>query len=55
MFKAAVDKGAFAKHNSAIISLLLKKGKDPSICANYRPLSLITSEIKLYAKVLSKD
>lgn len=53
MFKAAVDKGAFAKHNSAIISLLLKKGKDPSICANYRPLSLITSEIKLYAKVLS--
>ncbi len=54
MFKAAVDKGSFIKHtNSALISLLLKKGKDPSLCSNYRPLSLITSEIKLYAKVLS--
>lgn len=53
MFKAAVDKGALTKHaNPAIISLLLKKGKDRSICSNYRPLSLIKSEIKLYAKVL---
>lgn len=48
MFKAAVDKGALTKHtNSAIISLLLKKGKDPSICSNYCPLSLIAFEIKL--------
>merc|ERR1712131_405126 len=54
MFQAAVDKGCFTKNtNTAIISLLHKKGKDPLLCGNYRPISLITSDIKLFSKVLS--
>ena len=47
-------KGSFHQHsNTAIISLLLKKGKDPTDCSNYRPLSLLNTDIKLYAKVLA--
>lgn len=38
--------------NVALITLLLKKNKDPLSCLNYRPISLISSDVKILAKVL---
>lgn len=38
----------------AIISLILIKDKDPSQCSNYRPISLLCSDVKLLAKVLAR-
>lgn len=38
---------------SASISLLLKKDKDPTSCASYRPISLLNVDFKILAKVLS--
>uniref|UniRef100_A0AAR2KU71 Reverse transcriptase domain-containing protein n=1 Tax=Pygocentrus nattereri TaxID=42514 RepID=A0AAR2KU71_PYGNA len=37
----------------ASISLLLKKDKDPTSCASYRPLSLLNTDIKILAKALA--
>ena len=39
--------------NSAIISLLLKPNKDPTIPSSYRPISLINVDLKLITKTLS--
>ena len=55
MIRASIDKGGFSRDvNIALISLLLKKDKDPTECQNYRPLSLFKSELKIYAKVLAR-
>ncbi len=40
--------------SSCSVFLILKKDKDPSACGNYRPLSLLNTEIKLFAKVLAR-
>lgn len=54
MINTAIDKGAFnSGANTAILTLLLKPNKDPSQCSNYRPLSLLNGDVKLYAKVLA--
>lgn len=56
MIHAAVDRGSFDRDtNSAILTVLPKPNKDPSLCSNYRPLSLLNSEIKIYAKVLASQ
>ena len=38
-------------NDSALISLIPKKGKDLSECGNFHPISLIDYDIKLYSKV----
>ena len=54
MINTAIDKGVLSSGaNTAIITLLPKPNKDPSQCSNYRPLSLLNGDVKLYAKVLA--
>lgn len=55
MIQFSIKNGSFSRDtNTAIISLILKKDRDPTACSSYRALSLLNSEIKLFAKVLAK-
>ena len=38
--------------SKATISLILKKGKDPLLCGNYRSISLLNVDLKILSKVL---
>ena len=40
--------------SQAVISVLLKKGKDPKLCDSYRPVSLVCCDNKILAKVLAR-
>ena len=51
----SLEIGSFHRDQKiTLISLLLKKGKDPQECSSYRPLSILNCDFKLYAKVLSR-
>ena len=55
MIMTSRDKGSFSRDvNIALISLLLKKDKDTVDCSNYRPLSLLNEDLKIYAKVMAR-
>lgn len=55
MIHFSVKSGSFSRDvNTAIISLIPKKDKDPTAVSNYHPLSLLNTEIRLFAKVLAR-
>lgn len=37
----------------AHVTVLPKEGKDPQVCANYRPISLLNSDTKILSKILA--
>lgn len=49
----AIEQGSSHRdQRNALITVLLKKGKDPLECSNYRPVLLICGDVRLYANVL---
>ena len=55
MIITSISKGSLGRDvNMSLISLLLKKGKDPNQCSNWRPISLINTDVKLFSKILSR-
>lgn len=54
MFQEAVGVGHLpAFMREAVVVLIPKPGKDPSLPSSYRPISLLPVDIKLLAKVLA--
>ncbi len=55
MFNESLQSGILPQTlRQATISLILKKGKDPLLCSNYRPISLLCADVKILAKMLAR-
>ena len=54
VFAEALQQGTLpATMSQAVISVILKNGRDPNLCDSYRPVSLICCDNKILAKVLA--
>lgn len=54
MVHKAVEVGAFFNDmNAALIAVLPKPNKDASKCGNYRTLSILNAEIKIFDRILA--
>lgn len=51
----ALGKGEEMRQESlqAHITIILKEEKDVTLCSSYRPIALLNSDTKLYAKILA--
>ncbi|KAM9319580.1 Fanconi anemia group B protein [Gastrophryne carolinensis] len=55
VFNSIGDNCPFPKQSlEATVSVLPKPGKDTTICGNYRPISIINIDLKLYAKTIAQ-
>ena len=51
----AIERGMMSVHQrSAMIRLIQKKGKDPAILTNWRPISLMNTDTKVSSRVLAE-
>lgn len=54
VFRDALERGRMPESmQTAVITLIHKKGKNPQQCGSYRPVSLINVDAKILAKVLA--
>ncbi len=54
MFKHAIQIHQLPKTlEQALITVLLKPGKDPKLCGSYRPIALLSSEYKIFTRVVA--
>lgn len=55
VFSYALVKGELpSTWKEAIISVLLKERKDPTLCASYRPIALLNTDCKILTSILAK-
>lgn len=55
LFKEAFKSGIFPLTlRQDTISFIQKKDKDPQLCTNYRPISLLGADVQIMAKMLAK-
>ncbi len=53
-FNFAIERGTFHRdQKTSLVSLFLKKGKDPLDSSSHRPISLIPCDLTIYAKVFA--
>lgn len=53
--KSLKDKKLPASMADAVIVVIPKPGKDPELCASYRPISLLNADVKILTKILAKQ